>query len=375
MSTAWEQSQPVRGLRCGGGDHLWGDEEPVFISSRFGFMDLRQMEYFLAVVDHGGVNRAAAALRVAQPSLSQAVRKLEKDLGTELFHRVGRGLVLAPAGEALIGPARMILREAEVAENAVRTVGQGRGGRVDIATLSDMSTDPLSVWVAQFRAEFRDVRFRVEERDEAADVLELVRSGSCEIGFLAMPIAGGELVSEELVDQKFVLVCPPGTESYWPDPTPIEALTEIPFVMGERGTATRDYIEYSLREHGAEPRIVVEVPQRGAVLPMVLSGGGAAIIPLRIALDARHRGGVVRELSPGLSRRIGVVRRPGRLTPASTEFLNLSKRSLQAWLRGIERNVSRGHAQIEAASLTALAADRRVRDRNLRGTEVRPQNQ
>ncbi|MGW5147745.1 LysR family transcriptional regulator [Rhodococcus koreensis] len=49
-------------------------------------MDLRQMEYFLAVVDHGGVNRAAAALRVAQPSLSQAVRRLEKDLGTELFH-------------------------------------------------------------------------------------------------------------------------------------------------------------------------------------------------------------------------------------------------------------------------------------------------
>lgn len=66
-------------------------------------MDLRQLEYFLAVVDHGGVNKAAVALRVAQPSLSQAVRKLEKGLGTELFHRVGRRVVLSPAAKHLSG--------------------------------------------------------------------------------------------------------------------------------------------------------------------------------------------------------------------------------------------------------------------------------
>ncbi|MFC0449440.1 LysR family transcriptional regulator [Rhodococcus jostii] len=335
-------------------------------------MDLRQMEYFLAVVDHGGVNRAAAALRVAQPSLSQAVRKLEKDLGTELFHRVGRGLVVAPAGQALVGPARMILRETEAAENAVRSVGQGLGGRIDIATLSDMSTDPLSSWVARFRSEVPDARFRIEERDEAADVVDLVRSGACEIGFLAMPVAAGELASEEMSDQNFVLVCPPGTDASWPDPTPVEALAGVPFVMGERGTATRDYIENTLRRHGIEPRIVVEVPQRGAVLPMVLSGGGAAIIPLRIALDARHRGGVVRELSPALSRPLGMVHRASRLTAITTEFVEFSTRSLQSWLRGIERNTSRGHSLVEAASLTALAADHRVRDRNYRDSEVRP---
>ncbi|MEV6702264.1 LysR family transcriptional regulator [Streptomyces sp. NPDC051453] len=71
------------------------------------------MEYFVTVADNGGVNRAAAALRVAQPSLPQAVRNLEKDLSTKLFHRVGRGLVPAPAGEALVGPARQILRDVD----------------------------------------------------------------------------------------------------------------------------------------------------------------------------------------------------------------------------------------------------------------------
>ncbi|MEU5846313.1 LysR family transcriptional regulator [Saccharopolyspora shandongensis] len=336
-------------------------------------MDLRQMEYFLAVVDHGGINRAAAALRVAQPSLSQAVRRLEKELGTELFHRVGRVLVLAPAGEALIGSARMILREAEAAENAVRAVGHGRSGRVDIAALSDMSSDPLSVWVARFRARFHDVRFRIDERDEAADVVELVRSGACEIGFLSTSIAA-ELVREELADQRFVLVCPPGTESFWPAPTPISALSDVPMVMSGKGTAIRDYIEQSLRAHGVEPRVVVEVPQRGAVLPMVLSGGGAAIMPLRIALDARHRGGVVRELTPALSRPIGAVYRKARMTAATSEFFNYAKHSLQDWLRNIESYVERGESMIAAASLAAKDADNRMRERNHRNSEVRPQN-
>jgi DNA-binding transcriptional LysR family regulator len=66
-------------------------------------VDARQLEYFLAVVDHGGVNRAAAALYLAQPSLSQSIRALERDLGHQLFHRVGRRLVLTDAGQAKTG--------------------------------------------------------------------------------------------------------------------------------------------------------------------------------------------------------------------------------------------------------------------------------
>ncbi|MFW0796817.1 LysR family transcriptional regulator [Gordonia sp. CPCC 205515] len=336
-------------------------------------MDMRQLEYFLAVVEHGGVNRAAAALRVAQPSLSQAIRKLEKDLGTELFHRVGRGLVLAPAGEALVGPSRLILREAEAAENTVRSVGQGRRGRIDIATISDISTDPLSVWVARFRSEVPDVRFHIEERDDTADVVDLVRSGACEVGFAALPFTGTELSTEELVEQHFVLVCPPGTDAYWPDPTPIEALSGVPFVMGERGTTTRDYIESALGAHGVEPRVVIEVPQRGALLPMVMAGGGAAIASLRTAIDTRHRGGVIRELSPGLSRRLGMVHRPGRLTATTAEFLSFARGSINLWTDGIATNKQLGHSLVAAAELNAQAADERLCARYETGTDIRPQ--
>ncbi len=78
-------------------------------------MDLRRLGLFLAVVDEGGMTRAAEAQHVSQPSVSQAVRELEAELGTALFHRVGRGLVLTPAGEALVAPARQALRDVETA--------------------------------------------------------------------------------------------------------------------------------------------------------------------------------------------------------------------------------------------------------------------
>ncbi len=329
---------------------------------------MRQMEYFLAVVDCGGVTRAAAQLRVAQPSLSQAVRKLEKDLGVELFHRVGRGLVLSPAGEALVGPARSILREVESAENAVRDVGAMRGGRIDIASLSDLSSDPLSVWVAKFRRQYPEVRFHIEERDETADIVSLVRSGACELGILALPLPTEDLVGEELIDQHLVLVCPPGTDARWPDPVPITALTRVPFVMGEKGTATRDFIDRSLRLHGVEPDVAVEVRQRGAVLPIVLAGGGVSIVALRSGLDAMLRGGVVRELSPRLTRRMGVVRRPGRMTQASTEFLACARASFEEFAASIAVHMSSGVSLVEAAKLTRAESDRRIRDDNARAT-------
>ena len=331
-------------------------------------MDMRQMEYFLAVVDCGGVTRAAAQLRVAQPSLSQAVRKLEKDLGVELFHRVGRGLVLSPAGEALVGPARSILREVESAENAVRDVGAMRGGRIDIASLSDLSSDPLSVWVAKFRRQYPDVRFHIEDRDETADIVSLVRSGACELGVLALPLPTEDLVGEELIDQQLVLVCPPGTDARWPDPVPIESLTRVPFVMGEKGTATRDFIDRSLRLHGVEPDVAVEVRQRGAVLPIVLAGGGVSIVALRSGLDAMLRGGVVRELSPRLTRRMGVVRRPGRMTQASTEFLACARASFEEFATSIAVHMSAGVSLVEAAQSTRAESDRRIRDDNARAT-------
>lgn len=334
-------------------------------------MDLRQLEYFLAVVDHGGMTRAAEALHVAQPSLSQSVRRLEHELGSPLFHRIGRGLVLAPAGEALVGPARRTLREAEAAREAVQTVGAGRGGTLDVGALADVSNDPLSIWVARFRARTPGVRFRIEEHDDASVVAELVRTGACELGILPMPLPP-DLAGEAVVEQTFVLVAPPGTEEHWPSPTPLSALHEVPLVMSGKGTSTRDWIEQSLRAQGVEPRVVIEVPQRGSVIPMVLAGAGAALVSLRTAIDARHRGGTVRELTPGLSRGIGVVHREEPLTLAAQDFVAHVHRSVDSWRAGVAVQRAKGLTTIDAAVRVTAEADRRLRTLNRADSQVRP---
>ena len=74
-------------------------------------MELRQVEYVVGVAEHGGFTRAATALHVTQPALSEGVARLEAELGVELFHRVGRRVVLSAAGEAFLDPARRLLRD------------------------------------------------------------------------------------------------------------------------------------------------------------------------------------------------------------------------------------------------------------------------
>src|SRR5512142_2900976 len=98
-------------------------------------MELRQIEYVLAVVDEGGFTRAARALRVTQPSLSQGIRTLERELGVDLFRRLGRTVALTSAGEAFVAPARATLRDAAIARGAVAEVTEVLTGTLELVAL------------------------------------------------------------------------------------------------------------------------------------------------------------------------------------------------------------------------------------------------
>src|SRR4051812_34312071 len=105
-------------------------------------MDLRQLEYVVGVVDHGGFTRAATALHVAQPSLSQSVRTLERELGVELFHRVGRRAVLSAAGAAFVDGARQVLRDVATTRAAVAAVAGVEAGALDLVSLPTLTVEP-----------------------------------------------------------------------------------------------------------------------------------------------------------------------------------------------------------------------------------------
>ncbi|MFI7120515.1 LysR family transcriptional regulator [Amycolatopsis sp. NPDC049868] len=133
-------------------------------------MDARQLKYFLAVVDAGSVHRAAELLFVAQPSVSQALRTLERDLGSLLFHRTGRRLVLTAAGHALVAPAREVMRGLELARATVEAVDGLLGGELVIASMPSQSISPLTDLIAAFAAANPLVRISVRAASTPADV-------------------------------------------------------------------------------------------------------------------------------------------------------------------------------------------------------------
>lgn len=206
-------------------------------------MDERRLRYFLAVVEDGGVTRAARRLHVAQPSLSQALRTLERELGTELFHRVGRGLRLTAAGEALVGPARQTLRMMDTARAAVGEVAELVAGTLQIAALATLAVDPLSALIGRFRREHPGVVVRVREPESAAALSTLVRAGECELGLAHLPLPQEDLRTLELGEQELLFVLPPRDES---GAAPRReralapaALREVPLVVSRPGTSTR----------------------------------------------------------------------------------------------------------------------------------------
>lgn len=288
-------------------------------------VDERRLGYFLAIVEEGTITAAAAKLRVAQPSLSQALRTLERELGAELFHRVGRGLRLSQAGSALVGPARQVLLAIEHARDAVGEVAALRSGTLEIAALPTLAVDPLASLVGRYRRSYPGVAIRVHSPENAAGASTLVRDGDCELGLAHLPLPADGLLTVELGLQELLLVLPPDSPLRGEGALPLARLGDVPLVLSPPSTSTRMLLEQALDAAGVAPRIAVETDSREAIVPLVLAGAGAALLPAPLAAEARRRGAIVRPARPPIARQIGLIRRDGPLSPAAQAFLELAR--------------------------------------------------
>jgi LysR family transcriptional regulator, carnitine catabolism transcriptional activator len=287
-------------------------------------MDDRRLRYFLAVVDEGSVTGAARRLHVAQPSLSQALRALESELGAELFHRVGRGLRLSAAGEALIGPARQVLRAIEEARDAITGTVELRTGTLEIAALATLAVDPMADLIGRFRERYPGVRVLVLEPESADGIRALVRDGSCELGAAHLPLPGDQITAHPLGEQELLFVLPPASIPQSERPLGARELAKTPLVVSPPGTSTRILLEQALNAVGVTPNIAVETAAREAIVPLVLARAGAALLPAPLAREARRRGATVRSARPKITRTVGLIHRTSRLSPAAAAFLALA---------------------------------------------------
>ncbi|MFJ6569399.1 LysR family transcriptional regulator [Streptomyces sp. NPDC091292] len=289
-------------------------------------MDIRQLEYFLAIVDSGGFNRAAAALYVSQPSLSQAVRALERDLGSDLFHRIGRRAQLTEAGRALIEPAREAVRSLETARASVASVHELRAGRLDVASMPSQAVEPLTTLISAFSDRHPGVVVAVKAVFTTRDVIDAVRTGAVELGLLATSgrLPEKEVATVALGRQRFVLLVPPGDPLAGRQSVAREELAGRRLIVGQPGTGMRAYVD-SLREQGIAYEVAAEIEHRVALLPLVLAGVGLAVVTESWRRLARQAGTHVLDIEPATALNVGLASRRGPLSPAAAAFLHAAR--------------------------------------------------
>ncbi|HUY67510.1 MAG TPA: LysR substrate-binding domain-containing protein [Acidimicrobiales bacterium] len=286
-------------------------------------MDSRRLQHFVAVVDHGGFTAAAKATFVSQPALSLAVKELEADLGTPLFDRIGRRVQLTAAGAALLGPARQVLRDLETGRAAVTAVVGLESGVLSLACLPTLAADPTATLVGRFRRRYPGVRVDLAAPEDSRELFELVETGTSELGLTDAQGVPDALESTGLGSQVLVFIHPPGTATSVTTSALID-FEDTLFVASPEGTSTRRLLDERLGSVGVKPKLAAVSAQRDAILPLVLAGAGAALVPESMAEVAEKLGAVIARPDPPAVRELALVHRTGPLSPAASRFARLA---------------------------------------------------
>ena len=287
-------------------------------------MDSRKLAHFVAVADHGGFTAAAKAVFVSQPTLSLAVKDLEAEVGAKLFTRMGHRVSLTAAGTALLGPARRVLRDLETGRAAVAAVTGLLAGSLSLASLPTLAADPTAQMVGEFRRHHPGVRVDLAAPEDSDDLFTLVESGSSEVGVTDAVDVPDSLAAISLGTQELVFILPPRSEGGREDPLVALERAELPLVVAPAGTSTRRLLDQHIRDLGREPPLAVISAQREAILPLVIAGAGAALVPEAMALIAEKLGAVVARPNPPAVRDLVLVHPLGPLSPAASRFIELN---------------------------------------------------
>ncbi|MFE1768353.1 LysR family transcriptional regulator [Streptomyces angustmyceticus] len=278
-------------------------------------MQLQQLRYFTAVADTRHFTRAAAREHVAQPSLSQQIRSLERELGAELFHRARGHITLTDAGETLLPLARRILADAETARREVQEVARLRRGRLRLGAPPSLCASLVPDVLRAFHSAYPGVELMVTE-DGSQDLVRALADGALDLALVItpLPVQAPALTTAELLREELVVVSAPDRPAPVGRRTRIrvEDLRDRPLAMFRRGYDLREFTTAACRAAGFEPVFTVEGGEMDAVLGFVRAGLGVAVVPSMVAERSGLR--VTRFATPGMHRVVSVAHR-GDVSP------------------------------------------------------------
>jgi LysR family transcriptional regulator, transcription activator of glutamate synthase operon len=295
-------------------------------------MELRQLRYLVALAEELNFTRAAANEHVAQPALSQQIRRLEEEVGLALVERTTRHVALTDAGQLLVVRARRVLSELEAAANELEAVRGMSTGHVTIGAMHTMGPIDLSLPLALFRDRHPDVGLTVREYS-SEEMAEMLRVDELDLAFLSVTerVEAHGLGLHQLISEELAVLLPPDHALGGRRQVRMAELADEQFISFREGARLRELLFAAGRHAGFEPRVTLESNESQRVRRLVSRGLGVAILPRSDAEGPGADVAVVSLTDPALSRDITLAWREGRRhAPAAAAFLNLARETFAA---------------------------------------------
>src|SRR5436305_2972490 len=290
-------------------------------------MELRQLRYLVALADEQHFTRAAAREHIAQPALSQQIRRLEQEVGLALVERTTRRVTVTEAGRTLVARARRILSEVDAANAEMQALAGVRSGHVTVGTMHTMGPVDVSLALAVFHQRHPAVELTVREQS-SEELAEMLRDDVLDLAFLSVTerIESHGLGLHQLVSEELVVVLPQHHRLGARGTLRMADLAGEQFISYREGARLRELLTFAARHAGFEPQIKLESNESERIRRLVARDMGVAILPRSDAERPGPEVAVATLTEPSLRRDITLACREGRrLAPAAAEFLALSK--------------------------------------------------
>lgn len=285
-------------------------------------MEIRQIEYLLAVVDEGSFTKAAAHLNIAQSAISHQVSKLEDEVGVTLLKRERPRVIASPEGEVFVSRMRRIVAEMAAALSEAQSLKGVTVGEVSFGATFPAASLNVPEILADFRRKLPAVTVSLRE-GTTAELLEMLRHDVVDLAVVSAELetlpAG---IDGVIVDKDdLVLVGPVGHHLEKMSRVPVSVLDGEERVGFRRGAGLRAAADYVLARHGVTSRVIIESNEMPVLVGLVANGLGLAILP-RLFVDVPRSDIWSRPLDPPINPSLLLVWRQGRrYPPAAEEFL------------------------------------------------------
>jgi DNA-binding transcriptional LysR family regulator len=278
---------------------------------------LRHLRYFVTVAEERHFGRAAERLHIAQPPLSQQIRRLEAELGVDLFVRTTRRVDLTAAGAAYLERARAILASVDGAADEARRVAAGAVGHVAIGCVGSATYSLLPALSRRLADELPGVEFSFRGEMLVADQIDALRGGVIDLALLRPPVADGAVTVTPLRKERLVVAVPSGHPFARRRQLRVADLARTDLIVHSAGrrSAMYDVVRRLFADAGETPRIRHEVGETSTLVTLVAGGLGVAVVPEPVSALALAGVAYVPLVRPATSVELAVAHRTDRAEP------------------------------------------------------------